>query len=224
MNLCERLKDRAPYGNWGKYFYRYRGEIHPGRHGLIKQVVERFSLRFGEITGAQADALYKRLADKYATYPGSLSTFKALELGHIARHRIAHPLRLGRIGKQAEIETRLASGPYCLIGSERNPCRICGKPTQCQIVRRQTAHTASASSNGLCLHTRCQALAAMFPKAFKSQKYYHFPLIPVLQELLKNDHNDQNKRRLEEHFVRHARQIREGRNRRRTRQDGGKDC
>jgi hypothetical protein len=222
MNLCDRLQAPSAYGSLQKYLFRYRGEIHAGKHELIRQIVERFSLRFGEITGAQADALYRRLADKYGTYPGSLSTFKALELGHAASHRIAHPQKLGRIGKEVEFETRIASGWYCLIDSAQKPCRVCGRPTTHQIANWSKTRTVSASRDGLCLHTRCQALAALFPQAFKSRKYYQFPLILVLQDL-KNDH-DENQRRLEEHFVRHARQIHQRRDRCRDGKDGGKNC
>lgn len=202
-NLSDRLWTRCPYGG-SRYRFKYRGQAFENKSTLIWTVAERFSERFGALTGRQANDLYARLARKYCQEPRS--TLRSLEHIHLAH--IVHPSRLNLYLPapiQVNAAMHQAQGRYCVLESAQSPCRVCGTPTRHTVISGPKKKDNDNSRDGVCLHTRCRALLELFPRAFNSRKYYQFPLISVIQEITKNENNDENKRRLERHFVRRTR-------------------
>ena len=217
MNLCERLQTKRPPWVRIGYYFKYKGAIFEGKGNLISEIAERFSFRFGRISGKQANEIYRRLSEKYSSYPGSMAIFKSLQFSHAAQDDIAHPLELrrasleARLKKESELElvdreTKNAKGIFCKLHSERNPCVVCGRFTIHETEFKGVIKTHyKFRKMSVCLHNRCQALLEMFPDAFGKRKTKEFPLISILKDISKNDEkNNENKRRLEKHFVRCA--------------------
>ena len=218
MALNQRLSAPTPCGYGRKYFFTYRGNTFESISTLIWTVVERMALLYKvEIETAYAYNLYTRLADRYGVNASLLSVVKNLGAGLAQK---VHPRAAFERDRQAAWDkqnvlwaTEHASGKYCVVGSTKRPCCICGRPTSFEVVNKRIATSVYCGSMyGVCLHERCQALKQLYPQAFRTTRTH--PLVFILNEAAKDGNNSENKRRLEENFIHYAGQIHQWRTRR----------
>lgn len=241
MNLCDRLKRPTPLG-WGcRYMYSYCGVEGEGKQNLIKQVVERYSTRFGALRIADAVKLYERLAKKYSSGPGVGTILRALSSRYERRDESgltewAHPkhmaecsfrMRWARL--QVEEATDRHSGPYGMRDHPYGPdrlCRLCGSPCFYTVVDKDGCRHFAArmirSTYGICRNAMCKAFVEVFP-ACKSERK-RLPMAYILMELTKNGDRSGKIRELKDIAERDIYKTHNRRNRQKASANSGAAC
>lgn len=198
MNLCDRLQRPTPIGYGRRFHYCVGGRYGWDKAGVIGEVVERYSKRYGALRFSDAEPLYQRLARKYCVHPGWVPCYKSL-----VRYDIpdswAHPsdkrrqsMGLERVRMFVDAETEATDLTYCLLVGCEGECRLCGGFLRYTLmIGGKRAKPCYREMNGdrnkfwgICRNPLCKAVAHQFAKVITRNDL--LPMARVLMELTKN--------------------------------------
>ena len=201
MNLADRLQRRTPCGYGRFYYYEYRGIGYFHKRQLIKDVVEKYAVRFGAVSNEKANQFYERLAKKYCFGIGWRACYRAIEVeikpgdpvyfSHpIEEKKKSLALRLSiKLAKQqVDHETKNYVGNYCVIDSQEGCCLLCGKSKSYILVGdtigMKRCYMAQKGFYSVCRRPMCKALVQKFPKQINSRSM--LPMAKIIMEITKN--------------------------------------
>ena len=217
MNLFDRVVCSTPLGYSGVWFrlWNYRNqEKTSGINSFIVIVMERYASRFGVVKDEDAHNFHWRLAVKYSNNPSSTvkSLFYTNESGIYYPRKISYELNKIAILNKDRIKRVNEGmlnpvGPFCMLPykySSHAKCDCCGFMVNYEICdgswrSKPVRNAIYLNQWRVCNNKRCRTIAVIFKRGRSN-----LPLINVLNEVTKHGGDNENKRRLEKHFIRHA--------------------
>lgn len=186
--------------------------------GTINDILDRFAKRYGRISNSDAEELQIKLANKYSENV----TATLLKVRNENECGFAYPrdesmaantkIMYDRFNEQERLKRVKEGfnnpvGDFCLIpkySREHHRCECCGKMARyevssCDNIVTEVNFKLYLNGWSVCKDKRCRAIAVFFKRGNRKN-----PLIHIINEVTKHGGNNENKRRLEKHFIRHA--------------------